>query len=602
MINNDSRNETPRAVYGARLAERKARAAQLDRLHVAYGNFRVTVFLAGLAVAWLAFGAGRVSGVWLLVPLAIFLALAWRHDNVLQGKQKAERAVRFYEQGLARLDNVWMGRGASGAKFDDPAHPYARDLDIFGKGSLFERLCAARTAIGERTLADWLSAPAAPDMIRARQSAAAELRPLLDLREDLALRGEAAKAGVEPNSLKAWGTAPAETSGDSRIVALALAGFNLCAAGAWMAGHGFFPLLLTVALGQMVTRRQRHLAKAAMRDVEKPGRDLGLLALLLERIEAADFTAPLLQDLQEKLRSGDVPASARIARLQRLTELLELRGTAIFAFLDAILLFTFQVSLQIEAWRTENGPQLGQWLTVAGDFEALSSLAGYAYECPADPFPEICEGGENGPFLKAVGLAHPLLSETSAVRNSVDFGPERRLYVVSGSNMSGKSTFLRTIGMNVVLALAGAPVRAERFALSPLQIGASLQTNDSLQAGISRFYAELLCLRQVLALTEAAPPALFLLDEILHGTNSRDRLIGAEALLRSLVHQGAIGLVTTHDLALAAIAQDTSLFAVNVHFEDQIRDGAMAFDYRLRPGVVEKSNALELMRSVGLNV
>ena len=232
-------------------------------------------------------------------------------------------------------------------------------------------------------------------------------------------------------------------------------------------------------------------------------------------------------------------------------------------------------------------------------FEALSSLASYAYECPADPFPEL---RETGPFLEAERMAHPLLSETAAIRNSVSFGENRRLYVVSGSNMSGKSTFLRTIGANVVLALAGAPVRAESFILSPLQIGASLQTNDSLQAGISRFYAELLRLRQILDLTENPPAPLFLLDEILHGTNSHDRLIGAEALLRSLVAKGAIGLATTHDLALADISQDASLRAANVHFEDSVTDGKMSFDYRLRSGVVEKSNALELMRSVGLNV
>ena len=531
----------------------------------------------------------------------------------MEKKSGRKRAILFYEQGLARLDNVWMGRGTSGMKFSDPNHPYARDLDLFGKGSLYERLCAARTSVGERTLADWLAAPAAPNVIRARQGAVAELRPLLDLREDLAILGDAAKAGVEPNRLTEWGQSPSSVAGsDIRTVALALAAFNLCAAGAWAAGYGYFPLIITIALGQMVTRRQRGQAKSAMNDVEKPGRDLELLALLLERIEAAQFTAPLLKALQADLRAAETAASARIARLQRFVELLEFRGSILFAFIDALLLFTFQVALQIEAWRTENGLQLAAWLRVAGDFEALSSLAGYAYECPADPFPEIRESGPSpeaehplmsslspqpsalspyrGPLLEAENMAHPLLSEASAVRNSVRFGDGRRLYIVSGSNMSGKSTFLRTIGANVILALAGAPVRAERFVVSPLQIGASLQTTDSLQAGISRFYAELLRLRQVLALTENEPPTLFLLDEILHGTNSHDRLIGAEALLRSLVARGAVGLATTHDLALADIAQDAALRAANVHFEDNITDGKMFFDYRLRPGVVEKSN------------
>ena len=247
------------------------------------------------------------------------------------------------KQGLARLDNVWMGRGTSGMKFSDPGHPYARDLDIFGAGSLYERLCAARTPVGERTLADWLSAPAAPDVIRARQEAVAELRPLLDLREDLAILGEEAKAGVEPNLLTEWGTAPAILTGsDLRGVAFALAAFNVCAAGYGLTGHGYLPLVLTVALSRMVTWRQRGQANSAMRGAERPGRDLALLALLLERIEAAEFQAPLLQNLQAELRGAGTVVSARISRLQRLVELLELRGNIFSAAIDAILLLTFQ--------------------------------------------------------------------------------------------------------------------------------------------------------------------------------------------------------------------------------------------------------------------
>ncbi len=589
-----------RAVYAARLAARQGERAKWDRLHIAYGNYRLATFALAAVLGWAAFVAESAPSTLLALPVALFLLLAWRHDAVLKAKRRAERAVLFYEQGLARLDHVWMGRGTSGAKFSSPNHPYARDLDIFGPGSLYERLCAARTAVGERTLADWLSKPADPETIRARQAAVSELRPRLALREALALAGDVAKAGAAPNVLTEWGQAPpALAGGDIRGVALALAAFNLCALGYGLAGHGYLPLAITVGIARMATWRQQKRAKSAMQGVERPGRDLALLALLLERIEAEDFASPLLQKLQAELRGGGTVASARIARLQRLVELLEFRGNLLFAVIDAILLFTFQVAVRIEAWRAENGPQLGDWLRAAGEFEALSSLAAYACECPADPFPEI---REEGPLLIAEGMAHPLLADSAAVRNSVHFGDDRRLYIVSGSNMSGKSTFLRTIGANVVLALAGAPVRAERFIVSPLQIGASLQTNDSLQAGISRFYAELLRLRQVLDLTESSPPPLFLLDEILHGTNSHDRLIGAEALLRALVAKGAIGLATTHDLALADISQDAELRSANVHFEDDITDGKMTFDYRLRPGVVEKSNALELMRSVGLDV
>jgi len=234
-----------------------------------------------------------------------------------------------------------------------------------------------------------------------------------------------------------------------------------------------------------------------------------------------------------------------------------------------------------------------------GEFEALGSLAAYAYERPQDPFPELAEA--EGCF-EGEGLGHPLIPEGRNVRTDLRLSGELRVLVVSGSNMSGKSTLLRTVGVNAVLALAGAPVRARRLRLSPLEVGASIHVQDSLQAGASRFYAEITRLRQIVELTKGPRPVLFLLDEILHGTNSHDRRVGAEGVVRGLVGRGAIGLVTTHDLALALIADGLAPRAANVHFEDHLEAGKMTFDYRLRPGVVQRSNALELMRSVGLEV
>jgi DNA mismatch repair ATPase MutS len=210
---------------------------------------------------------------------------------------------------------------------------------------------------------------------------------------------------------------------------------------------------------------------------------------------------------------------------------------------------------------------------------------------------------EQGPLLEAKTLAHPLIVDRTPVPNDVRVGGEApRVLLVSGSNMSGKSTLLRAIGCNAVLALAGAPVCADSLTLSPLALGATLRVEDSLQAGISRFYAEILRIRAIVETASGPRPLLFLLDEILHGTNSHDRRIGADAIVRSLVEAGGIGLVTTHDLALTELTNTLGTRAANVHFEDRIEDGKMVFDYRMRPGVVEHSNALELMRAVGLKV
>jgi DNA mismatch repair ATPase MutS len=228
-------------------------------------------------------------------------------------------------------------------------------------------------------------------------------------------------------------------------------------------------------------------------------------------------------------------------------------------------------------------------------------MASYAYEHPDDPFPELSPASEPT-RIEAEGLGHPLLPEDRAVRNDLSLGAENRLMMISGSNMSGKSTWLRAIGVNIVLASAGAPVRARKFRMTPLRIGASIRTTDSLQEGVSRFYAEIQRLGDIVKLAGNGMPLVFLLDEILSGTNSHDRRIGASCVALSLVRRGAIGLMTTHDLALTGIVNEIEPPGQNFHFEDQLEKGRMSFDYRLRPGVVEKSNALELMRSVGLEV
>jgi DNA mismatch repair ATPase MutS len=266
-------------------------------------------------------------------------------------------------------------------------------------------------------------------------------------------------------------------------------------------------------------------------------------------------------------------------------------------------MWRLQLAFAIERWRRRHGPDVATWIEAVAEVEALSSLGSYAYEHPDDPFPVIDEaGGKRGARFDAVGIGHPLLPAAVMVRNDVRLDESTRLVVVSGSNMSGKSTLLRTVGINAVLALAGAPVRAISLRLSPLAIGATLRIQDSLQEGRSRFYAEITRIRELAELARGPVPLLFLLDELFHGTNSHDRLVGASGVLRSLLDRDAIGLITTHDLALTAVADELAPRAVNAHFEDWFDEGEMRFDYRMKPGQVTRSNALALMRAVGLEV
>jgi DNA mismatch repair ATPase MutS len=304
--------------------------------------------------------------------------------------------------------------------------------------------------------------------------------------------------------------------------------------------------------------------------------------------------------LQRELQSTSRPASVEVGRLARLGALLASRDNVMFALIAALLMWATHCALAIEAWRARVGSHVPAWLDAVGELEALVAFGTFAAEHPDYVFPTLTEPPAQ---LHGESIAHPLLGDEAIANDAALGAAAPALLVVSGSNMSGKSTFLRALGVNVVLASAGGPVRAKAFRISPLAIGASIRIQDSLQDGRSRFFAEIKRLKQAVDLATASQgQTLFLLDENLAGTNSHDRRHGAEALMRGLIGLGAIGLVTTHDLALGDIAANLAPRAANVHFQDHFADGHLHFDYRLRPGIVQTSNAIPLMRSIGLDV
>jgi hypothetical protein len=591
----------PREEYARRLEARRAWAAQLARRHQYLANARLATFLAGVVLAVLSFWPQRVAAFWLVVPAVAFVALVVWHRRVNEARRRAERAVAFYERGLARLDNRWMGKGEPGTRFLDEQHPNAADLDLFGTGSVFELLCTARTRKGEDTIAAWLLAPAPLEEIRERQEAVAELCPRLDLREEFALLGADLPAGIDLAGLVAWGLAlPILQNGWTRIVAAVLPLITVVTLALWWGQRtGSAPFLAALAIQGAFALWLMQSVQRVVKPMERKEHDLRLFAGLLARLEGEQFNSCYLRTLREKLDTSGVPPSRRIAQLSRLADWLDAGHNQLFALFAPLLLWTTQMAFAIEAWRATAGSAIARWLDAVGRFEALCALAAYAYENPLDPFPEIVP---EGPLFAGKGLGHPLMPLSKCVRNDIYLGGELRLLVVSGSNMSGKSTLLRTVGVNAVLAFAGAPVRAQRLRISPLAVGATLRIQDSLQAGRSRFYTEITRIHQLLDLAKQSPPLLYLLDEFLQGTNSHDRRIGAEAVLRTLVDCGAIGLLTTHDLALADIADRLAPRAGNVHFEDQFVDRTLAFDYKMRPGVVTTSNALGLMRAIGIEV
>jgi hypothetical protein len=360
------------------------------------------------------------------------------------------------------------------------------------------------------------------------------------------------------------------------------------------------PFIILLLVNGVIMFRARHRLEKVFAGISETHRNLDSLAALLGRIEAEKFSSPMLQQLQARLMPHGVPPSACIARLDTLADLDDSRHNWFVRLLDVPLLYSLQVAFALERWRREYGKGIEDWLQVMGEIEALASIAAYAYEHPDDPFPDFAPA-EHAACFDGEALGHPLLPAEQCVRNDVALGGKRQVLLVSGSNMSGKSTYLRVVGINAVLAMMGAPVRAARLRLSRVAIGASMRVSDSLQKGISHFYAEIKRLRQVVDLS-AAQPSLFLLDEVLQGTNSHDRRAGTEGVLRTLIHNSAIGLVTTHDLALTSLEEVFPDRVCNAHFQERFADDRLSFEYRLRPGVVTTSNGLELMKSIGLDV
>ena len=593
----------PRAEYGRRLHVWRERIATFDRTHLLISNSRLVVALGGAVFFWLAFVRRTLPPAWPIGAAIVFTGLVVRHARLLQRADRARRAEQWYARGVDRLDGRWAGRGRAGVRFLE-GHDYARDLDLFGRGSLFELLNTAHTEAGEDALARSIGAGAPIAEVVARQAAVDELRDKIDFREDLAVlsaESEVSRTGA----MAAWAGSP--PAGLTTLAAVVFAG---CAAATvsvaalvLMERLGARWLLLWLVVESAVIMASQRPVRMALSGVATADHDLALVRDLLARIEVEPMRAPLLAAIRQRLLTDGMPPSRRIAQLRRLVSWLDSTRNQMFAPFALALLLPQQLASAIDRWHAAYGARVVEWLVAIGELEALAAIGTYAFEHPRDPFPSLTE---DGPLFEADALGHPLMPEDASVRNDVALGHRApRVAVISGSNMSGKSTLLRSVGVNVVLALAGAPVRAGRLQLSPLVIGATLKVEDSLQAGHSRFYAEILRIRDIVngARTAGAPwSMLFLLDEILHGTNSYDRRIGADAIVRALVGYGAIGFVTTHDLALTELPPKLGAVAANMHFEDRLEDGRMTFDYRMRPGVVEHSNALALMRAVGLDV
>ncbi len=612
----------PADVYLRRLQHHEQQESQLKATHLWVGYLRLFLALLFLITAWFTIFQRDAPRSLIAIPILLFLAAGILHARILRRLSTARRSAQVYRDGLARIEDRWYGlnprdlttlSAATAAQLQSSL--YASDLDITGTGGLFELLCTARTRMGQDTLLAWLLAPAPTPTILARQAAIADLRHRIDLRERMSVAGDATTLGVHADDLRSWALAPDTLQQHwlpwlAALLALAAVASTL----AWLSGFGNSALLALFAiiiLEATLRKPFKSHIDSVLLHTDTALKNLHLLSALIAQLEPETFTAPLLIDIQQRLTSHSTPASTAIAKLATLGQFRDSLDNMIVKFIDLPFMVSVQVAFAVQRWRRRHGAAVPLWLSAVAEAEALLSLATYSYEHPSDPFPELL----NGPTrLNAIALGHPLIAAAKCVRNSLQLGPHQsppdqtqpdtRLLLISGSNMSGKSTLMRTLGVNAVLAMAGATVRAQSFTLTPLHIAASILVNDSLHEGHSRFYAEIDRLHRIctLAKTSSSDGVLFLLDELLQGTNSKDRLIGAQGVLRTLIDLGAIGIVTTHDLALADIDGLPPHTLKNMHFQDQILDNQMHFDFTLREGAAMKSNGIALMRLIGLNV
>jgi hypothetical protein len=564
----------------------------------------------GIFVAALALMTGRqiylVMGtsnswqkVWIALVATAVIGVLWRLIRVKE--RRAMRLSGLYDEALNRVNEVVTQTGHTGESFVGEGHLYAWDLDVAGGASLFGKLATTRTAIGQRALANLLLEPTLPESARLRQLAVQELTPALDLRETIALLGKSKFEEIPAENYERWlevETPAAAVWIRPLLIAVNVAWVALVVYSAVRFGSiaPYFRFLESLLLAQgMLCLWLRPQVTKELLAAKKLYGQTAILRRGLRIVVAQSFQSERLLELQRMCAGQE----AALGLLERWLAVVEHRGKEWFSVLTVAFCGGTHAVFGLRAWKQKYAEPMRQWLDAWSELEALLALATYAAEHAENVYPEIVD---EDALFEAKGMVHPLLPRGQGVANNVSLGRDVQFLLISGSNMAGKSTLLRTIGANAVLALAGAPVPAKKMRLSALRIGTSLAVHDSLADGKSKFLAEVERLRDVLAMAKADPSqSLFLIDEILSGTNSADRRVAAEAVLRGLLRAGAIGALSTHDLALAELADIAELGGRNVHMASPNEDDPLGFDYLLKPGVNRTTNALAIVRLMGLS-
>jgi len=593
---------SPREVYQSREAEFSASADRLRKLAERLSMARLAAFTGGLVLFAVLLSFSVIAAVvTLAAALILFAWLVIKYETTEKSRKRYLRLAEINRLELKCLEGDFSGF-KTGEEYAERDHPYSYDLDIFGKASLFQYICRTTSRPASDRLAEYLKQPATKEEILLRQEAVAELQPLTDWRQELMTLGYLnTGAGNDPAPLMQWlksGDLFRKT-GREKIISGCLSLLALAAVIAVTAGlpAGILAPVFGVNFVFYFTRFRR--ISKLQEQVSRSSDLLKAYSSIIRLIENRNCTSSLLQKMQSVFRD-EITASARIRQLSKLVGRLDSRLNVLVSIPLNLLFFTdIHFCLALEKWKREHALRIPGWFTSMAEFEALASMANMAFNNPGWVYPQVTDDHF---VFRAEEMGHPLIHAGRRISNGFATEGAGKSIIVTGSNMSGKSTFLRTCGVNAVLAFAGAPVCARAFTVSLVRLHSSMRISDSLEENISSFYAELRRLRAIISGAESDPKVFLLLDEILRGTNSDDRYTGSVALIKQLTGYGAVAMVATHDLRLAGLEKELPQSIENYHFDVKVNDDELFFDYRLTQGICSSFNASLLMKKMGIKV
>ncbi|KAA0992648.1 MutS-related protein [Dyadobacter aurulentus] len=610
-------------IYSERAQQYSSKIGEYEKELRRLSTIRLFIFIGSLILVFVLANEQLATLLLAVVPISLlafgFVLNRYKLTARALSRFKFLRAVN--EQEISRLDNK-LAEFPTGQRFLVRDHPYVADVDIFGPYSLFQLLCRATTESGQALLAGWMAEPASKSIILKRQQAVQELARKLDWRQAFQAAGMPfINSKSSYDSLLDWNEESSKFLPEKRkhLAIGMLLGVVTVMAATFFAWHlidvlrlrnsfsvvYMFPLLAALICNKFVLKKWKTVTEEIAEKLRHNVTTLKGYEALINEIESETFGPGLLSDLQMHFRGEGYSAAGEIRKLSRILDVFIQRsgkdpigGNAFYAILNQIFLLDIYWVLLTEAWKSKNRENLRRWADAVSEFEAFSSLSGFAFSNPGFPFPSISDERN---LVRFAGLGHPLIHVSKRVCNDFALAGDGSVVMITGSNMAGKSTFLRTIGVNLVLAFMGAPCCMRSGEVAPVRLFTSMRTQDNLEEGVSSFYAELRRIEQLLKLVESGAPVFFLLDEMFKGTNSQDRYKGGISLIRQLSEGHAFGLISTHDIELAKTAGNY-LPVVNYSFNSRINDREMLFDYTLTEGLCRDFNASELMKKSGIKL